>query len=123
MGLKYFDLSLDTKWLPEDYLTLQLHNLSFDENGIGNVQSTATTYDCRVVEVDENGKISKAILQKKLDDEQYEQNTMPLKRVESLTNETEKGIVTLETYSPLYKDENPQQRYLFTVVSGARNEP
>ena len=121
MALKYFDLSLNTKWLPDDYLTLQLHNLNF-ENGIGSVKSTATTYDCRVIEVDENGKISKAVLQKKLGEDQYEQNTMPLKKVESLTNETEKGVILLETYSPLYKEANPPQRYLFTVVSGARDE-
>lgn len=123
MALRYFDLAEDIKWLPEDYLTLQLHNLNFDENGVGVVISTAVTYDCRVIEVDENAKISKAVLQIKVADEQYEQNTMPLNKTQSITNTAKSGLlITLETYEPSYVDENPAQRYLFTVIAGARDE-
>lgn len=123
MALNFFDLTNeDVKWQPEDYLTLQLHDLKFDENGVGMVTSTDIKYDCRVVEVNESGKISRAIIQRQVAPEQYEQTTLPLRKVESLTSEIDGKNVFLETYSPLYKDENPAQRYLFTVIAGARNE-
>lgn len=122
MALRYFDLLSETEWKVDDYFSSQLHLLNFDENGVGRVVSTEVVYDCRVLEIDENNKISQAVFQKKAEEEKYEQNTMPIKRVEDITVNKDDKVIHLETYSPFYKEENPVQRYLFTIIAGARNE-
>ena len=122
MPIKELDLNQDTKWIPGDLFAVQLHNLEITEGGLGKTTSTSLMYDGKVLEV-ENGKISKAVLQKQIEDGKFEQHTMPLKKVSNLISDKEGGgTVNLETYSPIYIDENPPQRYLFTVIAGARVE-
>lgn len=121
MPLNYFDLNKEIKWKDNDYVTMQLHNLSYDKNGIGQVKSTEIIYDGQVKEVNEKGNIVRAVIQRPIEDGKYEQHTMPLKKVESLSFiDKDETVRFLETYSPFYKEENPNQKYLFTVISGAR---
>ena len=120
MPVNRFDLDKPVMWEVNDLFAVQLHNLEIDEKGIGKTSSTPAVYDGKVLEV-EDGKITKAVLQKQMEDGKYEQHTMPLKKVSNLISEKEGGkSIVLETYSPIYQTETPPQRYLFTVIAGAR---
>jgi hypothetical protein len=122
MPVNRFDLDKPVTWEVGDLFAMQLHNLMLDEKGIGKTESTQLIYDGKVLEVEE-GKITKAVLQKQMEDGKYEQHTMPLRKVSDLISEKEGGkSIVLETYSPIYQTETPPQRYLFTVIAGARAE-
>jgi len=122
MPLNKLDATKPIVWMVGDLLQVQQHNLNFDENGIGRATATNITYDGRVLELSEDGSITKAILQNRNEDGNYNQHTMPLKKVESLMKIKEDSVIALETYEPFYQEEIPLQRYLFTILVGFRNE-
>lgn len=123
MPLNHFDLTKPVEWKEGDYFACQKHDLAFDDAGIGKTTATDKLYDGRVLEVNENGRITKAILQEPGEEEgTFKQHTMPLKKTESIMKIDEKGVTALDTYEPFYVEEKPQLRYLFTIIAGARHE-
>jgi len=120
MPLKQLDVTVPVIWQKDDYFSCQQHDLGF-QNGIGKTTATDLIYNGRVLEVSD-GTISKAIIEINVKEGIYNQHTMPLKKTESIINMKDGLFKILETYEPVYENESPSQRYLFTITSGARNE-
>ncbi len=119
--IKQLEISSETKWQTDDFIAMEIHHLTIDENGIGNAEPKEIWHG-KVVEINETNNIVKVMLEKPLEDGKFLQQTIPLKKCSSLMKQMNDGATILvETYEPYYKPD-AQIRYLFGVIGGARDE-
>lgn len=119
--IKQLQISHETKWQPNDFIAIEIHHLTIDENGVGNAEPKEV-WNGKVIEINENNNITKVMLEKPLADGKFLQQTIPLKKCSSLMKQLNDGsTILVETYEPYYKPD-ADIRYLFGVIGGARDE-